>query len=221
LIPKERERIVAGTMGRVGDSFSVLVVVALATNRNANHGAEGFSVDDSVHRRTTSHSSIQTRSSSTSSQLIFPTFHRQPQHLTSPVPNCLPGLHTVLRAGVSGEQDGTSSAVAPATEAGPVSPPTSTSSSPSSRDPSTNTKGTLVRTLALALPLLIKFVIVLLIKFATDLVVIPMLLLYRLARRTKRRALAMIGKGSTPDGQTKSGTAEIENAKVNGSDLAP
>mmetsp|Transcript_10556 Transcript_10556/g.13783 ORF Transcript_10556/g.13783 Transcript_10556/m.13783 type:complete len:93 (-) Transcript_10556:226-504(-) len=46
----------------------------------------------------------------------------------------------------------------------------------------------------LAIPLLCKFVIVLLIKFMTDLVVYPLLLLYRLARMTKNKFLRLIGK---------------------------
>lgn len=44
----------------------------------------------------------------------------------------------------------------------------------------------------LAVPLFCKFVIVLLIKFLTDLVVFPLLWLYRLARLTKRRILKFI-----------------------------
>mmetsp|Transcript_7666 Transcript_7666/g.11001 ORF Transcript_7666/g.11001 Transcript_7666/m.11001 type:complete len:162 (+) Transcript_7666:81-566(+) len=46
----------------------------------------------------------------------------------------------------------------------------------------------------LAVPLVCKFVIVLLIKFMTDLVVYPLLLLYRLARMTKNKFLRLIGK---------------------------
>lgn len=49
-------------------------------------------------------------------------------------------------------------------------------------------------TILLAVPLLIKFVIVLAIKIATDLVVLPLLLLYRLVRLAKRRFLKLIGK---------------------------
>jgi hypothetical protein len=45
------------------------------------------------------------------------------------------------------------------------------------------------KTVVLAVPLFCKFVIVLVIKFLTDLVVFPLLLLYRLARLTKRRIL--------------------------------
>jgi hypothetical protein len=47
------------------------------------------------------------------------------------------------------------------------------------------------KTAALALPLFCKFVIVLVIKFLTDLVVYPLLMLYRLARLTKRRILGL------------------------------
>jgi len=42
-------------------------------------------------------------------------------------------------------------------------------------------------------PLVCKFMVVLLIKFLTDLVVYPSLLLYRLARRTKRRIIDLFG----------------------------
>lgn len=51
------------------------------------------------------------------------------------------------------------------------------------------------RAVLLAVPLFCKFIIVLLIKFLTDLVVFPLLILYRLARLTKRRVLAIFGKG--------------------------
>jgi hypothetical protein len=54
--------------------------------------------------------------------------------------------------------------------------------------------GSLMRTLLLAVPLFCKFVIVLMIKFLTDLVVYPLLFLYRLARLTKRRILALFKK---------------------------
>ena len=50
----------------------------------------------------------------------------------------------------------------------------------------------------LVVPLFCKFVVVLLIKFITDLVVFPLLFLYRLAGIGKRRFLKMIGKG-TPE----------------------
>lgn len=60
---------------------------------------------------------------------------------------------------------------------------------------------TLWRTVLLAVPLFCKFVIVLGIKFLTDLVVLPLLLLYRLARLTKRRILGAFAKlGKKGDG---------------------
>ena len=52
------------------------------------------------------------------------------------------------------------------------------------------------RTLLLAVPLFCKFVLVLMIKFVTDLIVYPLLLLYRGARITKRRVLRMLSGGS-------------------------
>ena len=48
-------------------------------------------------------------------------------------------------------------------------------------------KGGVVKTVLLAVPLFCKFVIVLVIKFLTDLVVFPLLFLYRLARLAKRK----------------------------------
>ena len=44
-------------------------------------------------------------------------------------------------------------------------------------------------------PLIAKFIIVLLVKFLTDLVVFPLLLLYRFARSIKKKLLKLIGKG--------------------------
>ena len=52
------------------------------------------------------------------------------------------------------------------------------------------------RTVLLSLPLFVKFAIVLLLKFATDLVVFPLLFLYRLAGIGKRKFLSLIGSGS-------------------------
>mmetsp|Transcript_26516 Transcript_26516/g.37376 ORF Transcript_26516/g.37376 Transcript_26516/m.37376 type:complete len:170 (-) Transcript_26516:298-807(-) len=46
----------------------------------------------------------------------------------------------------------------------------------------------------IAVPLFCKFIIVLVIKFLTDLVVYPLLLLYRLARMTKNKLLKLGGK---------------------------
>jgi hypothetical protein len=61
------------------------------------------------------------------------------------------------------------------------------------------TRGGLSRTLVLAVPLMLKFVIVLIIKFLTDLVVFPLLLLYRFARLTKRKVLRLFGVTTTKD----------------------
>jgi len=46
----------------------------------------------------------------------------------------------------------------------------------------------------IAVPLVCKFVIVLMIKFVTDLIVFPLLLLYRLVRLAKRRFLKLLGR---------------------------
>lgn len=51
----------------------------------------------------------------------------------------------------------------------------------------------------LAVPLFCKFVIVICLKIATDLIVFPLLILYRLARLTKRKFLSLIGKGGSSD----------------------
>jgi len=59
--------------------------------------------------------------------------------------------------------------------------------------------GGVTRTILLAVPLFCKFVIVLMIKFLTDLVVFPLLFLYRLARITKRKILAIFSFGKTGD----------------------
>jgi len=53
----------------------------------------------------------------------------------------------------------------------------------------------LVAALFLGPPLFAKFVIVLIVKFMTDLVVFPLLFLYRMARLGKNKILAMMGKG--------------------------
>ena len=51
--------------------------------------------------------------------------------------------------------------------------------------------GGLTRTLLLAIPLFCKFVLVLIVKFLTDVVVYPLLWLFRLARITKRKVLSL------------------------------
>ena len=54
-----------------------------------------------------------------------------------------------------------------------------------------------IRKKLLALPMFLKFVIILVIKISTDLIVFPLLLLYRFARLIKRRFLKLIGKDGT------------------------
>jgi hypothetical protein len=59
------------------------------------------------------------------------------------------------------------------------------------------------RTLLLAVPLFCKFVLVLMIKFVTDLIVYPLLLLYRIARIAKRKVLRMFqGSSKSINGET-------------------
>merc|ERR1719343_976306 len=64
----------------------------------------------------------------------------------------------------------------------------------------------------LVFPLFCKFMVVLLIKFLTDLVVYPSLLLYRFMRRMKRKVLEVIGRiplsGSTPASIKPNGSAK-------------
>lgn len=54
-------------------------------------------------------------------------------------------------------------------------------------------KRSLTKTILLTVPLFCKFVVVLLIKFVTDLVVFPLLFLYRLAGVVKRKVLKQFG----------------------------
>jgi hypothetical protein len=74
------------------------------------------------------------------------------------------------------------------------------------QDDGVDEKRGLTKTILLTVPLFCKFVIVLLIKFVTDLIVFPLLFLYRLAGIGKRRFLKMIGKGpdmtEKPNGET-------------------
>lgn len=64
----------------------------------------------------------------------------------------------------------------------------------------------------LMFPLFCKFMVVLMIKFLTDMVVYPSLFLYRLVRRGKRKLLNLIGKipipGQTPATIKPNGTAK-------------
>jgi hypothetical protein len=57
----------------------------------------------------------------------------------------------------------------------------------------------ITRTVLLTVPLFCKFVIVLVIKFLTDLIVFPLLWLYRLVGLAKRRILRLVGKGPKKD----------------------
>jgi hypothetical protein len=84
-------------------------------------------------------------------------------------------------------------------------------------------RGGLSRTLVLALPLMLKFVIVLIIKFMTDLVVFPLLLLYRFARLTKRRVLRLFGVKSPGEGKHSLDGITPNGASPNSvsSDIAP
>lgn len=60
------------------------------------------------------------------------------------------------------------------------------------------------KTILLAVPLFFKFLVVLVIKFMTDLVVFPLLFSYRMCRRAKRKVLRMFNKKHTdlPNGET-------------------
>ena len=60
-------------------------------------------------------------------------------------------------------------------------------------DDDINSKGGLLKIILISVPLFCKFCIVLMVKFLTDLVVYPLLILYRLARLTKRRFLKLVG----------------------------
>ena len=60
-------------------------------------------------------------------------------------------------------------------------------------DDGTDEKRTITRTVLLTVPLFCKFVIVLLIKFVTDLILFPLLFLYRLVRAARRSILEKVG----------------------------
>lgn len=77
-----------------------------------------------------------------------------------------------------------------------------TSSSSVSRendDDAVDGKRGLTKTLLLAVPLFCKFVIVLMIKFVTDLIVFPLLFLYRAARMMKRKLISAIRRNKNDD----------------------
>lgn len=67
-----------------------------------------------------------------------------------------------------------------------------------SEEPGEEKRG-ITKTVLLTVPLFCKFVIVLIIKFVTDLIVFPLLILYRLAGLAKRRILRLFGKGPKKD----------------------
>jgi hypothetical protein len=69
-------------------------------------------------------------------------------------------------------------------------------------------KPSISRTVLLTVPLFCKFAIVLLIKFLTDLVVFPLLFLYRIAGQVKRKFLKLIGKGKLNDGEPANGASK-------------
>ncbi len=60
-------------------------------------------------------------------------------------------------------------------------------------DDGSDEKRSITKTVLLTVPLFCKFVIVLLIKFVTDLIVFPLLFLYRLAGTAKRYLLKKLG----------------------------
>lgn len=79
----------------------------------------------------------------------------------------------------------------------------------SSSNDANNEKMGVTRMILLAVPLFCKFCIVLAIKFVTDLVVFPLLLLYRLARNTKRKVLSLFNKKSDQDSAVNGTDYEI------------
>ena len=66
---------------------------------------------------------------------------------------------------------------------------------PQKTTPEEKPKSGFLTAVLLGPPLIAKFIIVLLVKFLTDLVVFPLLLLYRFARSIKKKLLKLIGKG--------------------------
>lgn len=84
---------------------------------------------------------------------------------------------------------------------------------------SSGTDGGFFLTLLLAPPLIAKFCIVLLVKFATDAVVYPTLFLWRLASRAKRRILRVFGIGKESKDTEKPINGD-ENAPIANGDFA-
>jgi hypothetical protein len=89
-------------------------------------------------------------------------------------------------------------------------------------------RSSLSRTLVLAVPLMLKFVLVLMIKFLTDLVVFPLLFTYRGTRVMKRRIFKIWNRwtssatSTTVDtGSNEEVTLNLENYVANGSSPIP
>jgi hypothetical protein len=85
-----------------------------------------------------------------------------------------------------------------------------------------NNRSSISRTLVLAIPLMLKFALVLMIKFLTDLVVFPLLFTYRAVRIMKRRMFKVwnhwTSSTTTSDHESKEGTSlQLENFNANGS----
>jgi predicted Kef-type K+ transport protein len=73
---------------------------------------------------------------------------------------------------------------------------------PVKSDPDVADKG-VAKTMLLTIPLFMKFVAVLLIKFVTDIIVFPLLLFYRVAHNGKRKLLRLFSSKDTnkPNGE--------------------
>lgn len=97
---------------------------------------------------------------------------------------------------------------------------TNATSTNSEASNSLGTRSSVSRTLLLAIPLMMKFALVLLIKFLTDLVVFPILLTYRAARLSKRRLVRIWTQWTSRSiASSKSGNVtdvKIEVYKPNG-----
>jgi hypothetical protein len=85
-------------------------------------------------------------------------------------------------------------------------------------------QGGIARTILVAIPLMCKFCLVLIIKFMTDLVVFPLLFLYRIARLSKRKLLQMFGRAgsgtttnNSKENKTRSSSSGLNDVHPNGS----
>jgi hypothetical protein len=83
---------------------------------------------------------------------------------------------------------------------------TPTEASEPAKVPSQKSWG-VTKTILLTVPLFFKFLVVLVIKFMTDLVVFPLLFSYRMCRRAKRKVLGVFSKSKKdtklPNGETR------------------